>query len=93
VGRALRLIEQLPIEARVNAGHVVDGWSVDRELLALVLEVLDSHRLDFIRVNSKKGGAKLPKPMRFPRPWDAEKPKTTAPLVDAKGAAAFFAGR
>lgn len=68
-----------------------DGWSIDRELLALILEVVDGQRLNFIAANTKKPDRKA-KPLRFPRPYDvAEKPK--APLVDAKGAAMFFAGR
>lgn len=74
-GRAWRLISQLPAEARVVSGHVVEGWSLDRELLALILETVDAHRLQWLRgrlLDAKQKGdaARLPQPLRFPRPHD-----------------------
>lgn len=74
-------------------GHVTDGWSLSRELLALILEVLDAHRLDFVRVNAGKNARKLPDPVRFPRPGDARAELPKAPMVGAREAAAFFARR
>lgn len=91
-GRAWRLIRQLPPEARVVSGQVSDGWSIDRELLALILEVVDSQRLNFVAANSKSPDRHA-KAMRFPRPHDVDEVPTQAPLVDAKGAALFFTGR
>ena len=73
-------------------GHVVEGWSLDRELLALILEVVDSHRLTFVAANSDKRSNRKMEPLRFPRPDDVRNPKKP-PMVSAAEVSAFFARR
>ena len=69
VRRLLTLTQHLPRDcalARSVLGHAAE-WTNTEELLAAVIEVMDRGQLWFLQANSKKG-ARLPKPIRVPRP-------------------------
>lgn len=67
--RIVGLLTWLPAEAALWRSMKV-SWTEDRELAAIQIELLDALRRTYIVANSKKG-ARMPDPVRIPRPWDA----------------------
>ena len=67
--RIVGLLTWLPAEAALWRSMKV-SWTEDRELAAIQIELLDSLRRTYIAANSKKG-ARMPDPIRIPRPWDS----------------------
>lgn len=72
--RFLALIKWLPAEAAVWRATST-SWTVDNELAALNIEMLDSLRRMYIQAHTKKG-TQPPKPVEVPRPWNTEKKST-----------------
>jgi hypothetical protein len=54
-----------------------EHWTVERELLAAILEVSHQTMLVLLAAHSKRG-TKLPEPVRVPRP---EQPKVPLPTI------------
>ena len=71
VRRLLSLIGGLPQTSAVWRAAHDDGWTQQDELLATIVDMLGMNNQLILAVNSKKG-AKLPEPVRFPRPWEKE---------------------
>lgn len=73
--KVANLVRNLPPEAALRRALDPDGsaWSTSDHLLASILEVVDSHRVNYVAAHSKTG-AKVPKPIRVPRPGE-KKPK------------------
>lgn len=72
VRRLRSLIDGLPVDSafvrEMDPKQASFQLSVP-ELLSLLAEVLDAHRLDYIQAKSEKGW-KRPDALRIPRPWD-----------------------
>lgn len=71
VRRFYSLTRWLPADAAIWRATSTT-WSVDNELQALTVELIDSLRRMYLQAHSKQG-ARLPDPIRVPRPWDTSK--------------------
>ncbi len=89
--RLQSLIEGLPADSATGRLHATpeSRWTTDQELLATLIETVDAASLRVARLLGKKG-ARWPKPVRVPRPWDT--PSGPVPMSDPR-AVAFFGGR
>ncbi len=59
------------------ATEVKDFWSYEREMLAVIAEILHSLLVVTIKANSKKG-TQTPPPLHIPRPHEAEREEIPA---------------
>ena len=55
-----------------------DGWSMDRELLAITAELVHSLILVTLRAHGAKS---VGEPLHIPRPWEQDLPKVEKPAV------------
>lgn len=74
VRRLNALVSSLPADsATVRALDPNGGWTQEHELLASIVDFIGMSNHLFLSANvSDKDRKLLPKPSRFPRPWEAE---------------------
>lgn len=74
VWEAAILLKQLPHSSRTMAmlqgGKEYWGWTVDRYVMAALLDAMNVNTFAFVSANSKK---KVKPPVAIPRPGDAER--------------------
>lgn len=92
VRRLNALVSALPADsATVRSVDPNDGWSQEDELLASIFDVVGMGNHLFLSANVQEKDRKLlPKPARFPRPWDEDEEEVKAKLSSHDEVLGFF---